>query len=121
MLQSDYFLPGEETPLPAFKIFLGKTGVGSAVQLQHFVTKCFKYSPHNPVPSNVKFQSDRPVVVGDDSQVIDHSPSFFELDSRHNLLVIGPGERLVEFDLVNFLDIERRMHESVSEFSIVGQ
>src|SRR5690606_30822832 len=115
MLQSDYFLPGEETPLSALKIFLCQASICSAVQLQHLVAKCFKNSPHDPVPSNVKFQSDRPVVVGDDSQVIDHSPSFFELDTRHNLLVIGPGERLVEFDLVNFLDIERRMHESVSE------
>src|SRR5690606_25078696 len=91
------------------------------VKFKNFVTEGFKNPPNNPVPSDVQFYAHSPVVVRYDSQVVDDGPSFLELYTFYNFLIVGTRKRFVKLNLIDFLDIKRRVHEAIREITVIGQ
>lgn len=104
------------------KVFLGKASEASAVEFFDLVAEMLEDATNDTVAAGMQSHANNRAVLSTlVLNIIDGDGAILKHNAFHHLFHIGLGNRAVALDLIYFVDIRRRVSETLSHLAIVGE
>ena len=109
--------------MAAWQVLFGEACEHGAVEFHHFVAEAFEDTAHDVVTSGVDFHAyfAHCEVVFHVAYFIHLYRAIFEHEAILNLLEVAVSQRLVECDVIQFLDFVAWVSEGLGQFAVVGE